>query len=62
MTDLITCPQCGDPTASLHEGYCRACCEQNQAALDLHNAAFDRWARLTDAERETEIRRAANHD
>lgn len=52
------CPQCGEPTDRLHEGYCAECCEENQRALDLHNAAYDRWAGMTDAQRSDEIRRA----
>jgi NMD protein affecting ribosome stability and mRNA decay len=57
MSDLL-CPQCGDPTEQLHEGYCEDCCTENQAALDQHNAEFDRWERLSRSERETEIRGA----
>lgn len=52
------CPQCGQATERLHEGYCEPCCRENQAALDMHNAAYDRWQSMTDAERVDEIRRA----
>lgn len=53
-----TCPQCGAFTPVLREGYCAECCEENQARLDAHNAAFDAWDKLTDAERERRIRAA----
>ena len=52
------CPQCGNQTERLHEGYCEPCCQENQAALDLHNAAYDRWQSMTDAKRGDEIRMA----
>lgn len=59
MTDPFHCPQCGDDTPELHEGYCRECCDENQRQLDLHNAEFDRWDKLTDRQRADEIRRAS---
>lgn len=52
------CPQCGLQTPTLDEGYCEACCEDNQRALDLHNAEVDRWMDLSPAEREMAIRQA----
>lgn len=52
------CPQCGSATDKLHEGYCEPCCNENQSALDLHNAQYDRWKKMTDIEREREIRKA----
>jgi hypothetical protein len=52
------CPQCGDPTERLFEGYCEPCCTANQAALDEHNARFDWWESLTDRQRGDEIMRA----
>ncbi|MBW1249864.1 hypothetical protein I7860_24625 [Pseudomonas tolaasii] len=52
------CPQCGFQTEALHEGYCEACCTSNQAALDAHNHQHDRWARLSDSQRDSEINRA----
>jgi len=55
---MYDCPQCGDPTEVLHEGYCRDCCTDNQAALDEHNAAWDRWQSFSDAERDAAIRNA----
>lgn len=60
--DRFDCPQCGEPTETLHEGYCEECRDERQAALDLHNAQYDRWQRMTDAERDREIREAARHD
>lgn len=53
------CPQCGDDTETLHEGYCLECCEGNQAALDKHNADLDAWCAKKDAERQRIIRKAA---
>ena len=55
---MLNCPQCGEPTENFHEGYCEECCADNQRALDLHNAQFDHWSRLTDAERDKAIKRA----
>ena len=54
----IDCPQCGEPTPELVEGYCRECRDERQAALDEHNAQHDRWKAMSDAERATAIRRA----
>ena len=53
------CPQCGEPTETLHEGYCEDCCRDNQAALDAHNRAFDRWEKMSDNERARAIAKAA---
>lgn len=53
-----TCPQCAAFTPVLREGVCVACCEENQARLDAHNAAFDAWEKLTARERERRIREA----
>jgi transcription elongation factor Elf1 len=52
---MFDCPRCGEETATLHEGFCLECCQQGQAELDQHNAQFDRWESLTDAQREAEI-------
>ena len=51
----MNCPQCSYETPVLIEGYCPECAEENQRALDLHNAEFDRWNKLTDRERALEI-------
>lgn len=56
---MYACPQCGQPTERLYEGYCEPCCQENQAELDLHNATYDRWQSMTDAERDDEIGRAS---
>lgn len=56
---MYDCPQCGEATERMHEGYCEPCCQENQAALDLHNATYDRWQSMTNAERDDEIRRAS---
>ena len=55
---MFDCPQCGEPTETLNEGYCEECRENNQRALDAHNARFDWWQGLTDAERAEQIKRA----
>jgi len=54
----LACPQCGEDTPTLHEGYCADCCAENQHALDMHNHSVDRWAAITDWQREDEIRAA----
>ena len=53
------CPQCGDPTDTLHEGCCEQCRAGNQTALDHHNFQHDYWARLSAAEKDAEIKRAS---
>ena len=55
---MYDCPQCGEPTETLHEGYCEDCRDQNQRSLDEHNARFDWWEGLNDAERDEKIREA----
>ena len=52
------CPQCGEPTETLHEGYCAECCADNQAALNQLNAQRDEWQRLTNDQRDACIRDA----
>lgn len=54
----ILCPQCGEPTEMLCEGYCQDCRDERQAALDEHIARFDWWEGLTDPQRGEQIRRA----
>jgi hypothetical protein len=58
MSHSYDCPQCGEPTETLHEGYCAECCADNQSALDLHNAQHDDWQTLTDQQRDARIRDA----
>jgi hypothetical protein len=41
---------------TLREGVCEECREANQSALDRHNAEFDRWEAMADAEREDAIK------
>jgi hypothetical protein len=57
----ICCPQCGEPTERLCEGYCEPCRDANQAALDEHHARADWWASLTDRQRDAQIRDALRH-
>ena len=52
------CPQCGDECDELVEGVCSFCATENQQQLDQHNASFDRWEKLTDGQRDSEIKRA----
>lgn len=52
------CPQCGEPTDTLHEGYCEPCCSDNQAVLDDHNHRHDRWALLSSTARTAEIKQS----
>lgn len=55
---LFHCPQCGEDTNELPEGYCPECGKENQRVLHEHNLGFDRWQRLSPAQREAEIRNA----
>lgn len=55
--EIAYCPQCGEETTQLQEGYCQPCCHENQRELDLHNAQYNWWQRLTDEERLAEIKR-----
>jgi predicted amidophosphoribosyltransferase len=55
---ICDCPQCGEETKELHEGYCEQCCNENQAALDRHNHEYEYWQRLNDEERNDAIRRS----
>lgn len=55
---MYDCPKCGEPTETLHEGYCQECCTENQRALDLHNAEFDRWQCMSDDQRRAAIKAA----
>lgn len=54
----MNCPQCGHEASQFREGVCLECWEDNQNRLDLHNHEFDRWERMSDAERGDAIRRA----
>ena len=55
---MDNCSQCGHLTATLNEGCCEICREQNQRELDLHNAQYDWWQSLTPAERDAQIKNA----
>jgi len=54
------CTQCGEETEIFYEGYCRACSDMNQAELDDHNHNYDRWQRLSDSQKDSEIKQAMN--
>lgn len=56
----LYCPQCGESVDKLHEGYCEACCNVNQTALDRHNAEFDYWNKMDNKRREEIIKRSYN--
>jgi len=56
MCDLY-CPQCGDHTEQLHEGYCEECCKNNQNILNDFNLRLKWWDGLTDEQRWKEIKR-----
>ena len=58
---MIDCPQCGEETEELFEGYCIYCRDQNQLELDSHNAQYDYWQSLSNEQRAEQIRKAS-HD
>ena len=55
-----TCNTCGNDHDTFREGHCIDCWTDRQNALDLHNAEYDRWSKLTNQQRDFEIRRAGN--
>lgn len=59
--EMFICPQCGDDTETLHEGYCERCRTANQLELNGHIAQVEAWDRLTDEERRARIRAAWAH-
>jgi hypothetical protein len=60
MSDIAEeyCTECGLETEEFVEGYCRECHEYRQGQLDLHNARYERWRKLTPKQQWEEIRRA----
>ena len=54
----MNCPQCGEETPELHEGYCADCCSNNQAELDKHNFEYENWQAMNEHEREEAISNA----
>lgn len=52
------CPKCGEDTDRLHEGYCFECSQAGQSELNTHNAQFDIWERMSDAQRDCAIKDA----
>lgn len=61
QTAVMTCNTCGEYASEFREGNCVDCFTDRQNALDLHNATFERWERMTDKQRGDEIRMAAHH-
>lgn len=57
-TIMLICPQCGEETESLNEGYCEACTHNNYSQMAQHEYTFRRWEQLNDAQRWLEIRLA----
>ena len=57
---MYDCPQCGNETEILHEGYCEECKNERQTALNEHNARFDFWEKCTDDEKDFYIRSAVD--
>ena len=53
----MDCSQCGNAATEWYEGVCSECGRENQRLLDEHNARFDWWQTLSDAERAAQIRR-----
>lgn len=58
---VFNCPQCGQETETLHEGYCEECRDQRQRELNEHNASIDFWDSLSDKEKDFYIRSAAGY-
>ena len=56
---MFNCPQCGEETETLHEGFCEECRDERQTTLDEHNARFNFWEKYTDAEKDYYIKSAA---
>lgn len=54
----FSCPKCGYGTPELYEGYCKDCRDERQRVLDQHNAQYDSWQKMTDAQREVAIKEA----
>lgn len=53
---MSNCPQCSHETETLNEGYCEDCRQENQNSLDLHNAEYDGWQKLSDNQRHERIK------
>lgn len=56
---VLVCPQCEGDTDGFEAGICPACYASNHDELTLHNARFDQWERMSDAERDAAIRWAS---
>ena len=57
MSDF-SCPQCGEGTDTLYEGFCEVCRDENQSRLNQHNAEYDYWNSLTNGEQDRQIKEA----
>ncbi len=44
------CPQCGEETEQLVEGYCQDCANDNYAAIFEREWQQERWARMNEQE------------
>ena len=53
---IYHCPSCGHRVTQLTEGYCFECFTERQNALYLHNAEYEIWNSLTNAEKEARIK------
>ncbi len=56
--DREECQQCGVEHHVFREGVCIICWQNNQDDLDVYDAEFDRWQKMTDHERIEAIRAA----
>ena len=50
------CPDCMADVDELKEGYCHDCHKRRQMELDLFNAEYDAWQKLSDEQKEQRIR------
>ena len=58
---IYDCPQCGEETETLHEGYCEECRIENSAAVHDHRHQFTEWESLSVEQRNGKINAAINH-
>lgn len=53
----MDCPQCGNETEQLFEGYCKECYEDNQRRLDEFNFRQEYWDRLNQEKKDEWIKK-----